>query len=222
MGFTIKICGVRDAETARVAVEAGADRLGLVFFEKSPRHLAFEGAGAVVADIRRFAPDVRVVGLMVDPPDDEAQAAVGAGVDELQLHGRETPDRLGEIRRLTERPVWKALGVSSPADAARAGDYASVAAGVFFDAKPAAADDRPGGLGRRFDLAALEGYDGAAPWVLSGGLDPDNVAGAVAAARAIPGFAGVDVSSGVESAPGVKDHARIREFVRAARAAMGA
>ncbi|MEL6365786.1 MAG: N-(5'-phosphoribosyl)anthranilate isomerase, partial [Pseudomonadota bacterium] len=95
MGFTIKICGVRDAETARVAVEAGADRLGLVFFEKSPRHLAFEGAGAVVADIRRFAPDVRVVGLMVDPPDDEAQAAVGAGVDELQLHGRETPDRLG-------------------------------------------------------------------------------------------------------------------------------
>ncbi len=217
MKYSIKICGVRDAETARVAADAGADRLGVVLFAKSPRAVAPAEAPALFATLRAAAPGLALVALVVDP--DDALIEIAAGADEIQLHGSETPERVAEIAARTGRPVWKAIGLGAPGDLDAARDFA--AAGLYFDARPSAADARPGGLGRRFDPKLLTGVDGARPWVLSGGLDPENVADAIAEVRSLPGFAGVDVSSGVESAPGVKDAARVRNFIQAARSAFG-
>ena len=207
----IKICGLSTAETLEAALDAGADLVGLVFFDKSPRHLSLEQAGSLAAQARNRA---RLVVLTVDA-DDRTLAAIVEAVkpDWLQLHGRETPARVAEAKTRFGRPILKAIGVSAPGDVAGADLYAGVADMILFDAKPPKGAVLPGGNGLAFDWTLLR--DAASPFMLSGGLSPDTVAEAIRIAAP----ESVDVSSGVESAPGVKDPAKIRAFVAAARGA---
>ncbi|PSC04943.1 phosphoribosylanthranilate isomerase [Alsobacter soli] len=213
MTTLVKICGLRTPETVEAALAGGADMVGLVFFPRSPRNVSIEEAKrlrAVVGD--RAA----VVALVVDA-DDALLDAIRDEVrpDLLQLHGRETPERVAAIRERTGLPVMKALGVSDAADLARAAAYAPVADRLLFDAKPPQGAVLPGGNGVAFDWRLLAGLDLPKPFMLSGGLDPGNVAEALAVTRA----PGVDVSSGVERAPGDKDPERIAAFIKAARGA---
>lgn len=213
MTLSIKICGLSTPETLDVALEAGANLVGFVFFPPSPRHVAPETARQLGA---RVAGRAGKVALSVDASD-EALAEIVAALapDMLQLHGRESPTRIAALRARFGLPVMKALPIAEAADLAAIPAYAEAADLLLFDAKPPREATRPGGLGRSFDWHLLENLELPVPFMLSGGLDPDNVAEAVRIAR--PG--GVDVSSGIESAPGVKDPARIRAFIRAARAA---
>lgn len=207
----VKICGLSSEETLRAALEAGADMVGLVFFEKSPRHVSLERAGALASLARGRA---AVVALSVNAADGEIDA-IHAAVqpDMFQLHGQETPARARAVADRTGAMVLKALGVSSAADLAVAPAYAEVGARLLLDAKPPKDATLPGGNGATFDWSILEKLDPSLPFMLSGGLDPSNVARAIQTARP----AGVDVSSGVESAPGVKDISRIKAFVAQAR-----
>ena len=208
----IKICGINSPDALDAALAAHADFIGLVFFAKSPRHLDPAQAAALAA---RAAGRVTVVGLMVDPtPDYLAQVLSTVALDVIQMHGRETPEQVAATAARHGVPVWKALGVKARADLAAADRFAGAAARVLFDAKPPEGADLPGGNGLRIDWAVLKGVRPALPWMLAGGLDPDNVAEAIA----ITGAPAVDVSSGVESAPGVKDPARIHAFCQAVRA----
>lgn len=213
MGIDIKICGLKTAATLEAALEAGADLVGFVHFPKSPRHVSLEEAPALAAQVRGRA---LKVALTVDA-DDATLAAVIAALDPdiLQLHGRESVERVAAIRALFGRPVMKALPVSRRKDLATVPAFAAVADRLLFDAKPAPDDLLPGGNGRPFDWTLLAGLDVPRPVMLSGGLDPDNVARAIA----VTGVDGVDVSSGVEDAPGVKSPEKIRAFVAAARSA---
>jgi phosphoribosylanthranilate isomerase len=209
----IKICGLSTAPTLGAALDVGADMVGFVFFDKSPRHVTLDQAGALARLARGRA---EIAALTVDASD-EALSAIIADVapDYLQLHGRETPERVAQIARRFGRPVIKAIGVSSANDLAGAVAYADVADRLLFDAKAPKDARLPGGNGVAFDWRLLAGLDLPRPYLLSGGLDAGNVAQAIA----ITGVRGVDVSSGVESAPGVKDAAKIEAFVAAARAA---
>jgi phosphoribosylanthranilate isomerase len=194
------------------ALDAGADDVGLVFFPPSPRNVALDAAAALA---RQAAGRARVVALTVDADDAllaEIVAAIQPGL--LQLHGSETPARAAEIRRRHGIAVMKAIKVATAADAADALAFAEAADLVLFDARPPKGADRPGGHGAVFDWTALDGVKDKVRYMLSGGLTPENVGAAVRAT----GAAAVDVSSGVESAPGVKDPARIRAFVAAVRA----
>lgn len=209
-GVLVKICGLSEAATLDAALDAGADMVGFVFFARSPRHLSLAQASALGA---RVGARARKVALVVDADDSALDAIVAAlAPDDLQLHGQETPQRAQEIRTRWGRPVIKALGVETRADLARAADYAACDM-LLFDAKPPKESARPGGNGAAFDWDILADYSGPRPWLLSGGLTADNVATARARTRA----PGVDVSSGVERAPGVKDAALIARFVAAAR-----
>lgn len=211
-GSAIKICGLSTLATIEAAVAAGAAMVGFVFFAKSPRNIRLDKA-AELANIARSR--AAIVGLIVDA-DEEGIDAVSASLapDWLQLHGRESPERVAAIRARTGRPVMKAVGVSSRADVEAAiARYGSVADRLLFDAKPPAGAALPGGNGVAFDWTILAGLDLPIPFMLSGGLTPDTVADAIRITRA----PGVDVSSGVESAPGVKDEALIAAFVAAAR-----
>lgn len=211
----VKICGVRDAPALTAAAEAGADFVGLVFFPRSPRAVSVEVAAALAAD--RPAGGPGLVGLFVDPADDDLSAVLRqVPLDWLQLHGHEPPDRVAEIRQRFGLPVLKAVGVGSRAEAEEAvAAYAPVADALLFDAKAPPGSTRPGGNAVAIDAAMLAGLACPLPWLLAGGLTPDTVAGAIRAS----GAPGVDVSSGVERAPGEKDPALIRAFVAAARAA---
>ncbi|MCJ2051227.1 phosphoribosylanthranilate isomerase [Methylobacterium sp. J-070] len=209
----VKICGLSNEATLAAALEAGADWIGLVHFPRSPRHVALDRAAALSARARGRAE--RVI-LLVDPDDALAAAAVAAvDPDLIQLHGGESPDRVAAIRALTGRPVMKALGIATRADLAAVSAYAAVADRILLDAKAPPDSILPGGNGLRFDWAILA--DAALPpgTMLSGGLDAGNVAEALARTR----VGAVDVSSGVESAPGAKDPDKIAAFVAAARAA---
>ncbi|MCP8938813.1 phosphoribosylanthranilate isomerase [Alsobacter sp. SYSU M60028] len=212
MTLTVKICGLRTPETLEAALDAGADMVGFVFFPRSPRHLQLSEArtlGALVAG------RAERVALTVDADDALLDSIVEALRPEwLQLHGQESPGRVAAVRSRYGLPIIKALGVSGRADLARAAGYADVADRLLFDAKPPKDALLPGGNGVPFDWEVLSGLDLGKPFMVSGGLDADNVA----AALAVTGAPGVDVSSGVESAPGVKDPARIASFVLAARA----
>jgi phosphoribosylanthranilate isomerase len=210
---TVKICGLSTAATLEAALGAGADMVGLVFFPKSPRFVSLDQAAALAAQTRGRA---KIVALSVDA-DDETLAAIvaAASPDMLQLHGRETPARVAAIRRAYRRPVMKAIGVSERGDFAHARDYEGVADWLLIDAKPPKDASRPGGNGRAFDWRLARDFAPNLPWLLSGGLDAANVAEAIA----LSGASGVDVSSGVESAPGVKDEGKIAAFTTAARAA---
>ena len=207
----IKICGLSTAPTLEAALEAGADMVGFVFFPPSPRNISHDRARELSAQVVDRA---KKVALTVDADDRLIDAIMAAlAPDILQLHGRETPERVAAIRLRTGLPVMKALGVSTSADLAAARAYEGVVDWLLFDAKPPKDATRPGGNAVAFDWSILDGFATDKPWLLSGGLDPENVAEALART----GAPGLDVSSGVESAPGVKDEARIRAFVEAAR-----
>jgi phosphoribosylanthranilate isomerase len=214
--FLIKICGLSTPETLAAALAGGADMIGFVFHPKSPRFVTPKRAAALAAGARGKA---AIVALIVDW--DETRAANLVEIlkpDWLQLHGAETPELTAAIAAASGRPVMKALGIESAADLERIRDYAAAADRILLDAKPPQDAAFPGGHGRPFDWNLLAGLDPAQPFMLSGGLDPANVAEAVSIARP----AGVDVSSGVESAPAVKDPVRIAEFIAAARKAAAA
>ena len=211
MPTEVKICGLSEEESVDAALEAGADFVGFVFFAPSPRDVSVERAMALAARARGKA---GIVALTVDA-DDALLRAISEAVrpDLLQLHGRETPERAAEVGALIGRSVMKALLVAARADLNAAGRYPT-AARFLVDAKPPKDATRPGGNAAVFDWAILEGFSPAKPWLLAGGLDPDNVADALR----MTGAPGVDVSSGVESAPGRKDPALIHAFVHAVRA----
>ncbi|MEM1103343.1 MAG: phosphoribosylanthranilate isomerase [Pseudomonadota bacterium] len=211
----IKICGVKTPEMALAAAEAGATHVGLVFFPPSPRALDVPAAQRIASALVGGA---AVVALLVDG-DDAAIDAVKAAVapDYLQLHGQETPARARDVRRQAATPIIKAVGVATPADVAAAQAAFADVDLLLFDAKPPPGASRPGGHGAPFDWSALAGAAAAPPWALSGGLTPETVADAAARAARIPGFRGVDVSSGVEAARGKKDAGLVRAFVEAAQ-----
>jgi phosphoribosylanthranilate isomerase len=213
MPFVIKICGLRTPESLDVALHAGADMVGFVFFPPSPRHLDLSVAHMLGGRVRGRA---RKVALSVDATDEELSAAIEAlQPDLLQLHGKETPKRVLEVKARFKLPVIKAIAVETRGDLAVVPDYAEVADRLIFDARAPKDATRPGGLGKPFDWRLLQNLDPRVPFMLSGGLDPANVAEAIRITR--PG--GVDVSSGVERTPGDKDPDKIRAFIRAARAA---
>lgn len=213
MGLLVKICGVNSEEALDASVGAGTDLVGFVFFAASPRHLSFEEARQLGARVRGRAGKVA---LSVDANDATLAAMVEAlAPDALQLHGHESPDRVRAIRRGFGLPVTKALAIGSRDDLARIDDYADVADRLLFDAKPPRDATRPGGLGQAFDWTLLRGVKTPLPFLLSGGLDAKNIAEAIRIVQPD----GVDVSSGVERAPGEKDPDMIREFIRAARSA---
>ena len=209
-GPAIKICGISTPAALDTAIAARAEYAGLVFYPPSPRHLALPQAAELGA---RAAGRIGAVGLFVDADDATIGEAVGAAqLQALQLHGNETPQRAAELRSRYALPVWKVISVASAADIARADAWAGAADLILFDAKtPKGA--LPGGMGLVFDWALLRVYRGALPWGLAGGLSPENVAEAVRLTAAPL----VDTSSGVESAPGVKDVDKIAAFCKAAR-----
>ena len=211
MTIKVKICGLRTEVALEAALDAGADYVGFVFFPPSPRNVAPRTAGKLAARARGRA---KVVALMVDP-DDALIAEVAASVapDILQLHGRETPERVAEIRSRWGIPVMKSVAVETAEDARGALHYKAAADLILFDARAPAESTRPGGNGAPFDWRLLLGVKDEVAYMLSGGLTPDNVADAIR----VTGAAIVDVSSGVESRPGEKDPDRIRRFLRAAK-----
>jgi phosphoribosylanthranilate isomerase len=212
MSVLVKICGLSTPETLDVALDSGADMVGFVFFPASPRNISFEVARSLGPRVNGRA---KKVALIVDADDALLEQIVAAlKPDMLQLHGHETPQRVAAIRESFGLPVMKVLPIETKADLAAITPYVNVADRLLFDALPPRDATRPGGLGRPFDWHLLEGLDLPVPFMLSGGLDPVNVAEALRITRA----PGVDVSSGVESAPGVKDPEKIRAFIRAARA----
>jgi phosphoribosylanthranilate isomerase len=212
MALAVKICGLSTPETLAAALEAGADMVGFVFFPPSPRHLSFETARALGSLVRRRA---LKVALTVDADDATLRGLVEAlRPDILQLHGRESVARVTAIKSMFGLEVMKVLGVEKASDLASLSAYAAVSDRILFDAHPPKGATRPGGLGAVFDWHLLENLALELPFMVSGGLTADNVADAVRITRA----GGVDVSSGVERAPGVKDIEMIQKFVRAARA----
>jgi phosphoribosylanthranilate isomerase len=212
MPLTVKICGLSTPETLDAALQVGADMVGFVFFPPSPRHIGLKTA----RDLGRQAGDRAVkVALTVDADDATLADIVEAlGPDVLQLHGGESLARLSDIKRTFGLPVIKAMAVETAADLAPLPGYAGVADRILFDARAPRGATRPGGLGAAFDWHVLENLELAIPFMVSGGLTRDNVAAALGLTRA----GGVDVSSGVERAPGVKDPAMIESFVRTVRA----
>lgn len=204
-----KICGLSTTETLHAALNGGASHVGFVHFAKSPRHLdvpALVGLAAGVPDT------IGRVAVLVDPDDALVSALTAAGtISALQLHGKETPQRTAEIAARSGLEIWKAVAVKRAQDITSAAAYGGAAHRILFDAKTPDGAALPGGMGLRFDWTLLAGYRGPLPWGLSGGLDADNVVDAIRATDAQL----VDVSSGVESAPGVKDMDKIAAFCKA-------
>jgi phosphoribosylanthranilate isomerase len=211
MSVIVKICGLSTRETLGVALDAGADMVGFVFFPPSPRHLSLETARDLGKQVKRRAAKVA---LTVDADDAMLANIVEAlQPDILQLHGQETMLRVRDIKQQFGLQVMKVIPVETPADLASLPGYAGVADRILFDARAPKHATRPGGLGAVFDWHVLENLDLKLPFMVSGGLHSCNVAEAVRLTRA----GGVDVSSGVELTPGVKDPEMIRSFIRAAR-----
>ena len=213
MSALVKICGLNTAESLEVALEAGADLVGFVFFPPSPRHLDGATARALGSMVGGRA---RKVALTVDP-DDVLLATVIEVLqpDMLQLHGSEPPERVAAVKAHFGLPVMKAIHVETSADLLMVPAYAEVADHLLFDARPPQDATRPGGLGNPFDWKLLQSLEPGVPYLLSGGLDAGNVAEALKTT----GASGVDVSSGDERAPGQKDPDKIRAFIRAVRGA---
>lgn len=213
MSLIVKICGLSTPATLDAALQAGADMVGFVFFPASPRHLDLSRARELGAQARGHA--VKVA-LTVDADDATLDGVVEAlRPDLLQLHGKESVARIRDIKQKFGLPVMKAIGVETAADLAALPGYAAAADRLLFDARPPKDATRPGGLGVSFDWRLLENLALEIPFMLSGGLTANTIADAMRITRA----GGVDVSSGVESALGVKDAGLIRDFIRAARAA---
>jgi phosphoribosylanthranilate isomerase len=211
MPLLVKICGLKTPETLDVALEAGADMVGFVFFAPSPRNLGYAAARVLGERVKSRAGKVA---LTVNASDDMLAEIVDTlRPDMLQLHGTETPERVVAVRTRFGLPVMKALPIEDRTSLSPIRLYAKVADRIIFDARPPREATRPGGLGKPFDWRLLQDIDAEVPFVLSGGLDVGNVSDALSITRA----PGVDVSSGVERTPGEKDADKIRAFVRAAR-----
>ncbi len=211
MPIQVKICGINSVESADAAVRAGADFAGLMFHPRSPRKLQIEQAQSLADRLRGRA---RIVAVLVDP-DDAALSNVVIAVkpDFIQLHGSESAARVGEIRARVALPVIKVIAIAEASDLVAAAAYESVADMLMFDAKAPANATREGGHGAAFDWQLLRGRTFSRPWLLAGGLNAENVSRAIA----ISGAPGVDVSSGVETAPGVKNPDMIRAFIATTR-----
>lgn len=209
----VKICGLTTAEAVDAALQGGARWLGFVFFEKSPRHLTIDRAAGLAAPVRGRAD---IVAVTVNA-DDALLRAIQSTLkpDWIQLHGREPPRRSGEARAFAGKGVIRALPIAQAEDFAAADGHAPAADWLLFDAKAPQGAALPGGNGAAFDWRLLAGRRFDRPYLLSGGLSVENVASAVAQSGALA----VDVSSGVEASPGVKDPQRVTEFLRVARAA---
>jgi len=213
MSLIVKICGLSTPQTLDAALEAGADMVGFVFFPPSPRHLQFDAARALGQRVRGRAQKVT---LTVDADEAFLQSVVEAlHPDILQLHGKESPERVAALKKRFGLPIIKALAVEARSDFDQVKRYAAAGDWILFDAKAPADATRPGGLGKPFDWALLSGAIPSVPVMLSGGLDAKNVKEALRITR-VPA---VDVSSGVETSPGHKDAQKIREFINNAREA---
>ena len=210
MKISVKICGLTDARGVTAAVDAGAALVGFVFFRRSPRFVTPETAAMLIDLVPR---GVKKVGLFVDPTNAELDQVLKAvRLDMIQLHGKETPARVDAVRLLSGLRVMKALGIETARDLRDAKAYEGHADMLLFDAKPPKDATRPGGNAKAFDWTLLKSYVGRTPWGLAGGLTRSNVAKAIRES----GARLVDVSSGVESAPGVKSPNKIRAFIKAA------
>lgn len=213
MSLLVKICGLKTPDALDAALEAGADLVGFVFFEPSPRHVSYEAARVLGARVKGRASKVA---LTVNADDATFERIVAElEPDMLQLHGQESPEQVRVLKKKFDLPVMKAIPVETAGDLGAIAMYEKVADRLLFDARAPRDATRPGGLGKSFDWTLLRHLDPGIPYMLSGGLDADNVAEALRITRA----PGVDVSSGVERAPGEKDPDKIRAFVRAARTA---
>lgn len=216
--ITIKLCGLSTPQTMEAALVAGADMVALNFHPKSPRFVELEAAARLAASAHGRA---TLVALVVDRDDEmllRIMTATAPGL--IQCHGSEDANRLRAIKAVTGRPVMKAAGVAALPDLVQVKHFATVADRILLDAKPPKDASYPGGHGKPFDWNILSALPSDLPFMLSGGLNPGNVADAIRRIRGMGlNLTGVDVSSGIESAPGVKDIAKIRDFVQAARAA---
>ncbi len=210
MSLAVKICGLSTTDAVQAAVDGGAALVGFVFFAKSPRNVSPVQVKALAENVPDSIPKV---GLLVDASDAEIETILNdAPLDMLQLHGNESPERVKEIKATFSLPVMKVIAVADAGDIEKARDYESIADRLLFDAKPPPDASRPGGLGQAFNWPLLAGQAFAVPWMLAGGLTADNLADAVAAS----GAPGVDVSSGVEDGPGVKNPDKIKAFLQIA------
>ena len=208
---TVKICGIATVDDVRACAGAGANYMGLVFFEKSPRNITIPAA----RDLALAAPmGLAKVALVVNPSDAELDAITGTvPLDMIQLHGRETPERVAEVKARYGLPVMKAVGSADATDLPQLESYFGVADQIRVDAKPPKGGELPGGNGLSFDWRLIAGRRWPCPWMLAGGLTPENVAEAVK----MTGTKQVDVSSGVEDAPGQKNAELIQKFVQSSR-----
>lgn len=212
----VKICGLSGQDSLQTAITDGADFLGFVSFEKSPRHLSPPHMGVLIQHARllseRLGRRVQSVAVVVDPSDDDLETLVTtARPDLIQLHGKESLARVAEIARRTQTPLIKACSIAEKADVVSALSYEPLVQHLLFDAKPPKDAALPGGVGARFDWTLMAGIKTLRPWFLAGGLDPWNAAEAVK----VSGAPALDVSSGVERAPGLKDPALISAFLKA-------
>ena len=207
----VKICGMTSPEDARHAAACGAAYVGLTFFAPSPRALSIEAARAIALAV---PPGVLKVALMVDPDDALVETVAALPIDMLQLHGAEPPERVAMIKALTGLPVMKAIGIRDAADLAKIHEYSPTADQLLIDARPPSGAAVPGGHGIVFDWRLIAGRRWPIPWMLAGGLTAENVAEAIR----LTGATQVDVASGTERAPGVKDPAKVEAFIRAATA----
>ena len=209
---SVKICGLATLDDVRACADAGANYMGLVFFEKSPRNITIPAA----RELALAAPlGLAKVALVVNPSDAELDAIIATvPLDMVQLHGRETPERVAEVKARFGLPVMKAVGIADGDDLPKLESYFGVADQILVDAKPPKGGELPGGNGLSFDWRLLAGRRWPCPWMLAGGLTPENVAQAVK----MTGAKQVDVSSGVEDAPGQKNAELIQKFVQSSRA----
>jgi phosphoribosylanthranilate isomerase len=208
---TVKICGLSEPKTLNAAIDAGARYVGFVFYPPSPRHVEIDTAKELALQIPT---GVRAVGLFVDPTDEQLTNTLGkVQLDMIQLHGDETPARLAEIKASTAMPIMKAIRISNKSDLAQIAEFEAVADWLLFDAK---VDGEQGGTGHSFDWNILKSLTFSKPWMLSGGLTPENISQALS----ILSPNALDVSSGVESARGIKDEAKIKAFIEATKAAI--
>lgn len=202
----VKICGLTEPETLQTAIDAGADFIGFVFYPPSPRNISPQTAAELCALVPAH---IKHVGLFVDPSDEELNETLKTvPLDSIQLHGSETPERVKEISEKFDLPLIKAIRVGSKSDLANIESYEPYIDWFIFDAKPVDAT-LPGGTGQTFDWSLLEGIALDTPWMLSGGLTPENVSGALSHLNP----PGVDVSSGVEGQKGIKDAEKITRFI---------
>ena len=214
MPVEIKICGLSTPEALETCALEGADMAGFIFFDKSPRNVAPELAATLGGMARSFPNPLKTVAVTVDADEDRLDAIVAAmKPDFLQLHGKETPGRVRELKQRYSLPVIKAFAIREKADLEKLSLYEGIADRFLLDAKAPEGSDLPGGNGVSFDWRLLQSLDTKTPWMLSGGLDAANIGEALA----ISGAASIDVSSGVEAAPGRKDIAKIAAFIKTVR-----